>query len=73
MSREKCGNALSAYMERRPEREKAGIGVEFLKKTQESWNAYTPVSKELLKQTEDVLDAFLHEKREGIESRPIIS
>lgn len=38
-----------------------------LKKTQESWNAYTPVSKELLKQTEDVLDAFLHEKREEIE------
>ena len=70
VSREKVWERFERlYGKETGKRKRLELELNSLKKTQESWNAYTPVSKELLKQTEDVLDAFLHEKREEIEKQ----
>ena len=70
VSREKVWERFERlYGKETGKRKRLELELNSLKKTQESWNTYTPVSKELLKQTEDVLDTFLHEKREEIEKQ----
>ncbi len=59
----------SIYGEETGRRKRLELELNALKKIQESWETCTPISKELMKQTEDVLAAFLHERQEEIEKK----
>ena len=59
----------SIYGDETGRRKRLELELNALKKIQESWETCTPISKELMKQTEDVLASFLHERQEEIEKR----